>query len=162
MPVQQRKSNLDLPSEGLQGHLAAQFPVVLLTLEGLPKLMGKDQSTLNVISNREALIQFCHWGMAGLLWISRHCDSYRYFGCICYALRKISQGCFPAASTYLPPALTCLFTRTGNCIRDFLPFFFFFTLFFYKVAPALLCSELSNAVTTARGKTDRKHTNSLF
>ena len=60
MPIQQRKSNLDLPFEGLKGRLATECPVVFLTLEELSRLMGKDQSTLNVTSNREALTQFCH------------------------------------------------------------------------------------------------------
>lgn len=57
--------------------------------------------------------------------------------------------------------------QTGNCICNFsLSFFFFliFNLFFCDVSPALVHCELSNAVTTARGKTiaDRKRTNSLF
>lgn len=171
VPIWQRKSNLNLPSERLQGRLAAECPVVFLTLEELSRLMGKDQSTLNVTSNREALTQFCHWRTARLLWTIAHCDSCRYFGCICHAHMKTSQGC--STTTCIPPTVTCPFyhfsckrqlcKQTDNCICNFFLFFFLSPILLQCVpctAPlrTFKCSHHSKRKTV----TDRKHTNSLL
>lgn len=169
MPIQQRKSNLDLPSEGLQGCFVAERPVVFLTLEELSRLMGKDQSTLDVTSNQEALTQFCHQGTAIFLWTIARSDSYSCFGCICHAQTKTSKDCSPATTTYIPSTLTCPFyhfihkrqtcKQMGNCICIY---------FFYPIL--LQCLSCTAPFLTfkyshhSKGKTvtGRKHTNSLF